>query len=275
MIPEMTLELNFGLKRSHFSLNNTYRLMQIHLGLGNVEEFIEAIAMSHLILIRHGQSLWNAANKFTGWVDVPLSERGRAEATIASTKLRNYRVNVCFTSMLFRAMETAVICLTECDEICGGKTPIFKHGEEDPNWHGWDHYDGEPDQELPIFTTPQLDERYYGKLQGLNKQETAEKFGAEQVHLWRRSFSERPPGGESLEDTMNRTMPFFRDRIMAHVKAGDHVLVAAHGNSLRSIMMDLDQLTPEEVILLELATGVPIVYTIDSDGNVLQKVILN
>lgn len=231
--------------------------------------------MPDLILIRHGQSLWNAANKFTGWVDVPLSEQGRAEAMVAATKLRSYRVDVCFTSLLFRAMETAVICLTECSEICGGKTPIFKHGDEDPNWHGWDHYDGEPAQELPIFTTSQLDERYYGKLQGLNKQETAEKFGAAQVQLWRRSFSERPPGGESLEDTMHRAMPFFRDRILAHVRAGDHVLVAAHGNSLRSIMMELDRLTPAEVPLLELATGVPIVYRMETDGSVLQKVILN
>jgi 2,3-bisphosphoglycerate-dependent phosphoglycerate mutase len=231
--------------------------------------------MPDLILIRHGQSLWNAANKFTGWVDVPLSERGRAEAMIASKKLKDYRVDVCFTSMLFRAMETAVVCLTECSEICGGKTPIFQHGDDDPNWHGWDHYDGEPAQELPIFTTPQLDERYYGKLQGLDKQETVEKFGAAQVQIWRRSFSERPPGGESLEDTMHRAMPFFRDRILAQLKAGDNVLVAAHGNSLRSIIMDLERLTSEEVPLLELATGVPIVYRMDTDGTVLQKVILD
>ena len=231
--------------------------------------------MSKLILIRHGQSLWNAANKFTGWVDVPLSERGRAEATIASCKLRNYRVNVCFTSMLMRAMETAVICMTECDELCGGRIPIIKHEADDQDWHGWDKYEGNPNQELPIFPSAALDERHYGELQGLDKAETAEKYGKEQVHQWRRSFSERPPGGESLEDTMKRAVPFFSDRIMSHLKRGDNVLVSAHGNSLRSIIMYLDNLSPEEVTQLELKTGVPIVYDIDQEGKVTDKVILS
>ena len=230
--------------------------------------------MSKLILIRHGQSLWNAANKFTGWVDVPLSERGRAEATIASCKLRNYRVNVCFTSMLMRAMETAVICMTECDELCGGRIPVIKHEADDQDWRGWDKYEGNPNQELPIFPSAALDERHYGELQGLNKAETAEKYGKEQVHQWRRSFSERPPGGESLEDTMKRAVPFFSDRIMSHLKRGDNVLVSAHGNSLRSIIMYLDNLSPEEVTQLELKTGVPIVYDIDQEGKVTDKVIL-
>lgn len=230
--------------------------------------------MAKLILIRHGQSLWNAANKFTGWVDVPLSERGRAEATIASCKLRDYRVDVCFTSVLFRAMETAVVCLTECDEICGGKTPIFKHAADDPNWHGWDKYEGDASLELPIFTTPALDERYYGSLQGLNKAEMVEKYGAEQVKIWRRSFSEKPPGGESLEDTQKRVAPFFETRIMSHVKQGDNVLVAAHGNSLRSIIMTLDNLSAEEVPALELTTGIPLIYEIDAEGKVLMKEIL-
>lgn len=231
--------------------------------------------MAKLILLRHGQSLWNAANKFTGWVDVPLSEMGRAEATIASCKLREHRVDVCFTSLLFRAIETAVICLTEVDDICGGKTPIIKHGIEDANWHGWDKYDSDPNAELPIFTSMALDERYYGDLQGLNKAQTAEKYGKEQVHLWRRSFSVRPPGGESLEDTLQRTLPFFREQIMPYLKQGKNVLVAAHGNSLRSIMMDLDRLSEDEVPLLELATGVPVIYDIDADGNVTHKQILS
>ena len=231
--------------------------------------------MSQLILLRHGQSLWNASNRFTGWVDVPLSERGRAEATIASCKLRNYRVQVCFTSMLMRALETAVICLTECDEICEGKIPIIKHNADDPQWHGWDQYGGDVNDELPIIPSAALDERYYGNLQGLNKAETAEKFGQDKVYLWRRSFSERPPGGESLEDTMNRTLPFFKERILAHLKSGDNVLVSAHGNSLRSIVMYLDNLAPEVIPELELKTGVPIVYEINPDGQVQTKVILN
>jgi 2,3-bisphosphoglycerate-dependent phosphoglycerate mutase len=230
--------------------------------------------MPQLILIRHGQSLWNAANKFTGWVDVPLSERGRAEATIASCKLRDYRVQVCFTSLLIRAIETAVICLTECDEICGGRIPVIKHAADDPEWHGWDKYDGDRDLELPIFTSGALDERYYGELQGLNKTETAAKFGPERVREWRRSFSERPPGGESLADTLQRVVPFFRDRILTHIKHGDNVLVAAHGNSLRAIVMTLDGLAPEEVPNLELKTGIPIVYDLDAEGQVLQKNVL-
>jgi 2,3-bisphosphoglycerate-dependent phosphoglycerate mutase len=227
-------------------------------------------------LLRHGQSLWNAANKFTGWVDVPLSEQGRAEATIAACKLKGkgYRVNVCFTSMLFRAMETAVICLTECDEICGGRVPIFQHAADDANWHGWDAYEGDPNQELPIFPSAALDERYYGALQGLDKAETAEKYGVDQVKLWRHSFSVSPPGGESLEDTMNRTVPYFRDRIVPHLKQGDSVLVAAHGNSLRSIIMHLENLSPEQVPGLELATGIPIIYALDADSQVKEKVIL-
>ena len=232
--------------------------------------------MTKLILTRHGQSLWNAQNKFTGWVDVPLSERGRAEATIASCKLRekNYQVDVCFTSLLIRAIETAIVCLTECDEICGGKTPILQHAADDPNWRGWNKYEGNHDEELPIFPTSALDERYYGQLQGLNKAETAEKFGKEQVQIWRRSYNTRPPGGESLEDTKTRVIPFLRERILAHIKEGDNVLVAAHGNSLRSIIMDLDNLSPEEVPKLELATGVPIVYELDSQAKVINKILL-
>ncbi len=207
-------------------------------------------------------------------MDVPLSERGRAEATIASCKLRDYRVNVCFTSKLMRAMETAVICLTECDEICGGRIPILKHDEDDPDWHGWDKYTGNPKDELPIFTTAALDERFYGALQGLNKAETAKTFGEDQVDEWRRSYATRPPGGESLEDTLNRVLPFFQGRIMSHIKQGDRVLVAAHGNSLRAMVMQLDGLTPEEVPHLELDTGVPIVYDFDEMGKVAHKTVL-
>jgi 2,3-bisphosphoglycerate-dependent phosphoglycerate mutase len=230
--------------------------------------------MSQLILIRHGQSLWNAANKFTGWVDIPLSERGRAEATIASCKLRDYRVNICFTSKLIRAIETAVICLTECDDICGGKIPIIKHEADDQDWHGWDKYDGNPNEELPIVTSAALDERYYGDLQGLNKAQTAAKYGEEQVHEWRRSYSVRPPGGESLEDTQKRVIPYFNHCILPHIQQGENILVSAHGNSLRAIIMKLDNLSEEEVPKLELTTGVPIVYNLDESCQVIKKTIL-
>jgi len=231
--------------------------------------------MAKLILTRHGQSLWNAENKFTGWVDVPLSEQGRAEATIASCKLREYRVRICFTSLLFRAIETAIIILTEVDDICDGRIPIIKHDIDDEDWHGWDKYNGNPDQELPVYTTPVLDERYYGELQGLNKADTAAKFGKEQVQLWRRSYDVAPPGGESLADTVNRTVPFFRDRILKHLMAGDNVLIAAHGNSLRSIIKQLENLSEEEIVKVELGTAVPIIYDVDAQGQVTNKVILN
>jgi 2,3-bisphosphoglycerate-dependent phosphoglycerate mutase len=231
--------------------------------------------MAKLILIRHGQSLWNAENKFTGWVDVPLSEMGRAEATIASCKLKDYRVRVCFTSMLFRAIETAIIILTEVDDICDGRIPIIKHEADDEDWHGWDKYNGDPEQELPVYPTAILDERYYGELQGLNKAETAAKFGKEQVQIWRRSYDVAPPGGESLEDTVNRTVPFFRNRILKLLMEGNNVLIAAHGNSLRSIIKQLENLSEEEIVKVELGTGIPIVYDIDSQGQVTGKVILN
>jgi 2,3-bisphosphoglycerate-dependent phosphoglycerate mutase len=230
--------------------------------------------MSQLILTRHGQSIWNAQNKFTGWVDVPISEQGRAEATIASCKLRNYRVDICFTSLLFRAIETAIVILTEVDDICGGKTPIIKHDEDDEDWHGWDKYYGNRDQELPVILSAALDERFYGNLQGLNKAETAEKFGEEQVKIWRRSYDIQPPEGESLEDTKNRTVPFFKNRILTHLIEGDNVLVAAHGNSLRAIIMELENISEEEIPHLELATGVPIIYEIDLSGKVTDKKIL-
>ena len=231
--------------------------------------------MAKLILTRHGQSLWNAENKFTGWVDVPLSEMGRAEATIASCKLKDYRVRVCFTSMLFRAIETAIIILTEVDDICDGRIPIIKHEADDEDWHGWDQYNGDPEQELPVYPTAILDERYYGELQGLNKAETAAKFGKEQVQIWRRSYDVAPPGGESLEDTVNRTVPFFQNRILKLLMEGNNVLIAAHGNSLRSIIKQLENLSEEEIVKVELGTGIPIVYDIDSKGQVTGKVILN
>jgi 2,3-bisphosphoglycerate-dependent phosphoglycerate mutase len=231
--------------------------------------------MAKLILVRHGQSLWNALNKFTGWVDVPLSERGRAEAMIASCRLSDYRVNVCFTSKLIRAIETAMICLTERDEICGGKIPIIKHEKTDQDWHGWNNYDGNPAEELPIFTNAALDERFYGELQGLNKADVAKKYGVETVNEWRRSYSVRPPGGESLEDTQKRVVAYFKNRILSHLLQGENVLIAAHGNSLRSIVMMLDRLSPVEVTELEIGTGVPIVYDLDRSGEAIAKNILN
>jgi 2,3-bisphosphoglycerate-dependent phosphoglycerate mutase len=231
--------------------------------------------MAKLILIRHGQSLWNAENKFTGWVDVPLSKQGRIEATIASTKLKDYRINVCFTSLLFRAIETAILILTEQNEICDGRLPIIKHEADDEDWHNWDNYKGDRDRELPVYPTVRLDERYYGQLQGLNKAETAVKFGKEQVQLWRRSYAVAPPSGESLADTVARTVPFFHDRILPYLIMGDHVLIAAHGNSLRAIIKHLENLSEEAIVNVELGTAIPIIYDINTHGQITNKVILN
>jgi 2,3-bisphosphoglycerate-dependent phosphoglycerate mutase len=232
--------------------------------------------MTRLVLIRHGESTWNAQNRFTGWVDVPLSPRGREDARKAARLLGTHGVviDVCFTSLLIRAIETAVICLTEGEGVCAGRSPVLKHDADDPDWHGWDRYEGEPGQEVPVFLSQALDERYYGSLQGLNKQQTVERVGAETVRQWRRSFSVRPPGGESLADTAARTIPFFENRIMSHLQAEHNVLVSAHGNSLRSIVMSLDNLGEGEVAGLELATAVSMVYEIDVQGRVLGKTLL-
>ncbi len=231
--------------------------------------------MAKLILVRHGQSLWNAENKFTGWVDVPLGAQGRAEAMIAADKLETYRVRVCFTSLLFRAIETAIIILTEGDDLCNGRIPIIKHDVDDADWHGWNQYKGDPAQELPVYLSSRLDERYYGELQGLNKAETAVEFGAEQVQLWRRSYAVAPPGGESLEATVKRTVPFFRDRILKHLMDGDNVLITAHGNSLRAIIKHLEDLSEAAIVNVEVGTGIPIIYDLDANGQVTDKVILH
>ncbi|MBZ8178882.1 2,3-bisphosphoglycerate-dependent phosphoglycerate mutase [Oscillatoria salina] len=230
--------------------------------------------MAKLILVRHGQSTWNAANRFSGWVDVPLNHQGRQEAMEAAKKVSPYQIDICFTSLLVRALETTAICLTEGEGSCRDKSPVFKHDADDPKWHGWDKYEGNKEEEIPIFLSQALDERYYGELQGYNKAKMAQKVGKETVHQWRRSYSTRPPGGESLEDTAARTIPFFQNRILPHLKEGDCVLVSAHGNSLRSIIMYLDKLSEAEVPNLELATGVPLVYDIDSEGEITDKMTL-
>ncbi len=231
--------------------------------------------MAQLILIRHGQSTWNSANKFTGWVDVPLNHQGLAEAALAAQKLKHYSIDLCFTSLLIRSIQTGLVCLVESDGVINqGKSPVLHHDADDPNWHGWDHHAGDPAEEIPVFPSQALDERFYGDLQGLNKAETAAQYGDEQVRLWRRSFAVKPPGGESLADTVARAVPFFKSRILSHLQDGETVLVAAHGNSLRAIIMHLENLSEAEIPLLELATGVPIIYELNAAGQMLSKQIL-
>lgn len=200
--------------------------------------------MPTLALVRHGQSLWNLQNRFTGWVDVPLTERGRGEARAAGEALRGVGFDVAYTSALRRAQDTLDIVL----EAAG--------------------------LDVPVIRDAALNERDYGDLSGLDKAETAERYGAEQVHVWRRSFDVAPPGGESLQDTAARTLPFFERAILGDLRHGRDVLVVAHGNSNRSIVMRLDALGPDEVVALELATGVPLVYELDDTGDVLSKRVL-
>lgn len=206
------------------------------------------MAESILVLVRHGQSEWNAKNLFTGWKDPDLTQKGVDEATDAGRKLKaaGYTFDLAYTSELLRAQKTLDLMLAEL-------------GQSD----------------MDIIRDIALNERDYGNLSGLNKDDAREKWGAEQVHVWRRSYDTPPPGGESLKDTAARTLPYFDAVIMPQVKAGRTIIVAAHGNSLRSIVMQLDNLSREEVIALEIATGVPIVYKLDNTGAVLEKTILD
>ena len=219
--------------------------------------------MSHLVLLRHGESVWNRLNVFTGWVDVPLTVKGIEEATAAGRKLENFSFDVIYVSTLVRAMETAMIAMAynKSDRL-----PVVIHSEEGKEKEWSKIYDRETEQQvIPVIRDWHLNERYYGELQGKNKARTAEEYGAEQVHLWRRSYDIPPPGGECLKDTAARTIPFFREHILPLLEGGKNVFVAAHGNSLRSIVMHLDDLSREEVLQLEIPTGQPILYQYDGD----------
>jgi 2,3-bisphosphoglycerate-dependent phosphoglycerate mutase len=197
-----------------------------------------------LVLVRHGQSDWNLKNLFTGWKDPGLSEQGIAEARAAGEKLKEagYRFDVAFTSDLKRAQDTLDIMLE-------------KLGRKD----------------LPVMKDKALNERDYGELTGLNKDDARKRWGAEQVHIWRRSFDIAPPGGESLKDTAARVLPYFHKEILPRVIKGKRVLVSAHGNSLRALIMALENLSGDEIVRRELETGVPIVYHLKADGSVQSK----
>jgi len=196
--------------------------------------------MARLILLRHGESQWNLENRFTGWVDVPLSPRGIQEAKNAGEKLRSFAFNRAFTSVLTRAIETLRLVLEAV-----GQTNI------------------------PIERDKALNERMYGELQGLNKADTAKKYGDEQVKIWRRSYDIAPPGGESLKDTADRVLPYYENRIMPYILQGETILISAHGNSLRALVMQLDQLTKEQVLELNIPTGAPLLYEFEKSGAVV------
>ncbi|MGD2168863.1 MAG: 2,3-bisphosphoglycerate-dependent phosphoglycerate mutase [Chlamydiota bacterium] len=212
---------------------------------------------SKLILMRHGESVWNAKNLFTGWVDVPLSDNGIKEAVEGGKKIKDIPIDVIFTSSLIRAQMTAFIAMLHHESK---KTPVFVHHEKKLQEWGTNYSETSSKETIPVYYSWHLNERMYGKLQGSNKDEMREKFGKEQVHTWRRSFDVAPPEGESLKMTKERTLPYFKKEVIPYLEKGENVFIAAHGNSLRSIVMFLDDLSPEEVVKLEIATGDPIVY---------------
>jgi len=195
--------------------------------------------MAKLVLLRHGESQWNLENRFTGWVDVPLSSKGQQEAKAAGQKLAGITFDRAYTSVLKRAIDTLTIVL----EVTG-QTGI------------------------PIEKDKALNERMYGELQGLDKAETTKKFGEQQVKIWRRSFDVPPPGGESLKDTAERVLPYYEQHIRPQILAGKNILIAAHGNSLRALVMQLDQLSKEAVLELNIPTGAPLLYEFDLAGKV-------
>ena len=198
--------------------------------------------MSQLVLVRHGESQWNLENRFTGWVDIPLSPKGEQEAREAGKTLEAVHFDCAFSSVLIRAKDTLRIILEELGQAT-----------------------------IPIEEDQALNERMYGDLQGLDKTETAKKFGDQQVKIWRRSFDVRPPGGESLKDTAERVLPYYEKHIRPALLAEKTVLVVAHGNSLRALIMHLENLSKEEVLELNIPTGVPLFYEMNSTGAVISQ----
>ena len=196
--------------------------------------------MARLVLLRHGESQWNLENRFTGWVDVPLSPRGIQEAKNAGDTLRGFTFDRAFTSVLVRAIDTLRLVLDAIGQ-----------------------------SNIPIEKDKALNERMYGELQGLNKDETVKKYGEAQVKIWRRSYDVRPPGGESLKDTADRVLPYYAQAIKPSLLKGETILIAAHGNSLRALIMELEQLSREQVLELNIPTGAPLLYELDRTGKVV------
>jgi 2,3-bisphosphoglycerate-dependent phosphoglycerate mutase len=198
--------------------------------------------MANLIIVRHGQSEWNKENRFTGWIDVDLSPKGAEEAKIAGQKLVNYRFDKAYSSILKRANRTLSIILDEINQ-----------------------------SEIPIFKDVALNERMYGDLQGLNKDEVKSKHGEAQFNLWRRSYDVAPPNGESLKDTADRVIPYYKNNIETELKNGKNIIIAAHGNSLRALVMYIEKLTTEEILKVEIPTGSPKLYSFNSEMKIIEN----
>lgn len=226
--------------------------------------------MSLLILMRHGQSMWNAANLFTGWVDVPLTNKGIEEAIEGGKSIANLPIDEVHVSTLIRSQMTAMLALAQHGD---GKVPIFQYPDNSESKSSnearmveWAQSNDDGANILPVHVSWQLNERMYGDLQGLDKQETRDKYGDEQVHIWRRSYDIPPPNGESLELTAARTIPYLESNILPSLQNQKNVFVAAHGNSLRSIVMSIEGLSQEEVLTLEIPTGKPLIYEWSQTG---------
>ena len=196
--------------------------------------------MALLTLLRHGQSTYNLQNRFTGNVDVPLTPFGEQEALMAGQKLKDFQFDIAYTSMLVRAWETLRIVLAEIKQI-----------------------------QIPIIKNAALNERMYGSLQGLNKAETALQYGDKQVEIWRRSYEVRPPEGESLEDTYKRTVPYYKSEIEPKLKSKENILIVAHGNSLRALKMYLENISPENIVKVNIPTGTPVNYLFDNNMKII------
>ncbi len=197
--------------------------------------------MPELIIVRHGQSQWNLENRFTGWIDIDLSPKGIEEAEAAGEKLKGFTFDKAYTSALTRAQRTLDIILDKIGQ-----------------------------KNIPVEKDKALNERMYGDLQGLNKDDTRKQYGDEQVKIWRRSYDIAPPGGESLKDTAERVLPYYHEKIEPDLKAGKKILISAHGNSLRALIMYLEKMTPEQILETEIPTGSPKYYNLDENLNVIE-----
>ena len=200
--------------------------------------------LSYLVLIRHGQSEWNEKNLFTGWKNPPLTEKGIEEAELAGIRIKNLNIDFShyFTSALIRAQETGEIILNQLEK-----------------------------EKITKTRSQNLNERDYGDLSGLNKDEAKKEWGEAQVHIWRRSFDIPPPGGESLKDTADRVLPYFEEEIKPLVEQGNNILICAHGNSLRSLIMSLEEISPSEIVKVEIGTGEPILFSYSTESRFKRK----
>jgi len=224
--------------------------------------------MSKLLLLRHLQSQWNLENRFTGWVDVPLSKKGIKKTKEIVKKISKIKIDTIYTSPLIRNQDTVL----KIWEYLNKKYPIFFHFRG--KMKEWANFKDLNKNYLPVYVSETLNERYYGKLQGLNKDITIKKYGAEKVHLWRRSFEKGPPGGESLKDVIKRTIPFYKKYIEKDLKKGKTILVVASHNSLRALVKYIEKIPNKEIINLEIPVGTLIKYEFDKYLKLKNKKVL-